>query len=84
MEGTTAVAAFPSALAEKGFEICAVDEQAKSLLQTLQQVAQQLDDARLLRRQKSLNFTMFEKRMFDDTFRNTEEAIRQYVDTKCE
>ena len=85
MEGTSAVTAFSAALgstanlSEKGFEICAVDEQAKSLLQTVLQVAAQLDDARLLRSQKSSHFDHLEKHMFDETFRSTENAIRQYV-----
>lgn len=82
MESPTAMAAFASVLgptskiAEKGFEICAVDEQAQGLLSTVQQVAGQLDDARLLRREKSRLFTDFEKRMFDDTFRHCEDAIK--------
>lgn len=82
MQSPAAVAAFASVLsptvplAEKGFEICAVDERAKGLLQTVQQVAGRLDDARTLRRQKSGLFTDFEKRMFEDTFRHCEEAIR--------
>lgn len=62
-------------LAEKGFEICAVDEQARGLLQTVQQVAGQLDDARALLRQRSAHFSDFEKRMFEDTFKHTEDAI---------
>ena len=63
-------------LAEKGFEIRAVDEQARFLLQTVQQVAGQLDDARLLRRQKSGKFSDYEKGRFDDTFYHCEDAIR--------
>lgn len=81
MDGNTAIAAFSSVLAstvrvEKGFEIYAVDEQAKGLLKTVQQVSTTLDDARALRRQKSTLFTPFEKRMFDDSFRSTEEALQ--------
>ena len=82
MESPTAVAAFASVLgptikhAERGFEVRAVDEQARSLLSTVQQVAGQLDDARLLRTQKSNQFSDFENRMFDDTFRHCEDAIK--------
>lgn len=82
MDGTTAVTAFSSVLAstpklaENGFDICAVDEQAKGLLQTVQQVAGQLDDAKSLRQKKSALFTASEKRTFDDSFRHTEDAIR--------
>lgn len=60
---------------EKGFEINAVDDQAKSVLQTVEQVSVQLKDATTLRRQKSSLFTRFEKRMIDDTIRYTEDAI---------
>lgn len=60
---------------EKGFEIKAVDDQAKSVLQTVEQVSGQLKDAATLRRQKSSLFTKFEKRMIDDTLKYTEEAI---------
>ena len=83
MESPTAIAIFASVLgpraklAEKGFEICAVDEPARGLLQRAQQVAGQLDDARLLRRQHSGRLTDFEKRMFDDALGHGEDAIRQ-------
>ena len=82
MDNPTAVAAFASVLgtsaklAEKGFEISPLDEQARDLLQTVQQVAGQLDDARSLLRQNSRKFSDHEKRMFDDTFYHCEDAIR--------
>ena len=83
MDGASAITAFSSVLtstvkfAEKAFEIAAVDSQAKAVLQTVNQVSGQLRDARTLRRQKSSLFSTFEKRMFDDTFRHTDEAISQ-------
>lgn len=83
MESPTAVAVLASVLgstvklAEKGFEICAVDEQARGLLQMVQQVGGQLDDARALRRQNSGRLTDFERRMYDNAFRRGEDAIRQ-------
>lgn len=64
-------------IAEKGFEICAVDTQAQAVLKTVNQVSGQLRDAKILRRQRSSLFTPFEKRMFDDTFHHTDEAIRE-------
>ncbi|KAK5112468.1 hypothetical protein LTR62_004225 [Meristemomyces frigidus] len=81
MEGTIPLAAISSALtatvgiAEKLFQIHAVTEQAQSLLGTVHHVATDLQEARLLRRQKSALFTAREKRMFDETFRRTEEAV---------
>lgn len=60
---------------QKVFEVYAVDEQAKSLLKTVDQISCELQDARLLRRQKSSLFTNVEKRMIDDTFRRTDDAI---------
>ena len=64
-------------IAEKVFEIHAVDEQAKAVLQTVSQVSGQLENAKTLRRQKSSLLTTFEKRMFDENFNHTEEAIRE-------
>ena len=81
--GAGAITAFSSVfvstikIAEKVFEIRAVDEQAKAVLQTVNQVSGQLESARILRRQKSTLFTTFEKQMFDETFRRTDEAIKQ-------
>lgn len=60
---------------EKGYEISAVDDQAKSVLKTVEQVSGQLRDATALRRQKSTLFTKFEKRMIDDNIKFTQEAI---------
>jgi len=82
MDGTTALSALSSVLtttvkiAEKAFEISAVNDQAKNLLQTVNQLSGQLKDARSLRRQKSALLTTFEKRMFEDTFKHTDTAIR--------
>lgn len=64
-------------IAEKSFEICAVDEQAKSLLKTADQVAGQLRYAKALRHQKSHLFTVLEKQMFDETLISTDDAIRE-------
>ena len=63
--------------ADEAFEIYAVDEHAKGVLQTANHVAVQLHSARSLRRQKSSLFTIYEKRIFDDTFHYTDEAIYQ-------
>ena len=82
MQSPTAVGAFASVLgptfklADNGFEIRAEDEQARGLLQTVQQVASQLDNARLLQRQRSGRFSDNEKRLFEETYRNCEDAIR--------
>lgn len=83
MEGASAITAFSSVLAstvkiaEKTFEICAVDSQAKAVLATINQCSSQLNDARILRRQKSSDFSTFEKQMIDNTFKHTEEAIKE-------
>ena len=83
MDGASALTAFSSVLtstvkfAEKAFEYSAVDAQSRAVLQTVTQVSSQLRDAKTLRRQKSALFTTFEKRMFDDTFQHTDEAIQQ-------
>ena len=81
MDGTALAGAVSSALAstvkiaEKAYEIRAVDEQAKGLLKTVDQVSHQLRDAKKLRSRKSALFTIVEQRMFDQTFGYTEEAI---------
>src|ERR1700761_188527 len=64
-------------IAEKIFEICAVDEQAQAVLQTVDQVSGQLETARILRRQRSSAFTPSEKKMFDESFRHSQNAIEQ-------
>jgi hypothetical protein len=64
-------------VAEKIFEILAVDEQATAVLQTVDQVSGQLEIARTLRRQRSSVFTISEKRMFDESFRHSQNAIEQ-------
>lgn len=64
-------------VAEKVYEIYAVDEQAKAVLQTVNQVSSQLDSTKHLRRQKSGLLTPFEKQIFDNTIHHTDEAIRQ-------
>ncbi|KAK3117677.1 hypothetical protein LTR53_000705 [Teratosphaeriaceae sp. CCFEE 6253] len=81
MDGTIPISAVSSVLGtaigitQKAFEIYAVDEQAKSLLKTVEQVSCELREARTLRRQKSSLFTTMEKRIFDSTFERTEAAV---------
>lgn len=62
-------------IAEKVYEIRAVGEQSKGLVETINQVNQQLDTARCLRRQKSHLFSTFEKDGFEQTFLSTEKAL---------
>ncbi|KAI5367182.1 hypothetical protein Slin14017_G022180 [Septoria linicola] len=81
MEPATAVSAVSAALTstvkltEKVFEIRAVDKQARSLLETINEVNGQLDVAKDLRRQKSGLLTVVEKKMMDTTYQSTELAI---------
>lgn len=83
MDGTSALSTVGSILtatvkiAEKVFEIYAVDTQAKAVLQTVNQVSEDLRVARTLRRQKSDIFTSIEKKRFDETFAHTDAAIHQ-------
>lgn len=78
---TAALSAVSGALAttikitEKVFEILAVDEQSRSLLATINQVNQQLETAKTLRRQKSSLLSANEKRTINQTFVSTEEAL---------
>lgn len=80
---TTTISAFSGVIvstvktAEKIFEICAVDDQARSLLATVDQVMSQLRDARALRHKKSSLFTTFEKQTFDSCFSHADRAITQ-------
>ena len=62
-------------ITEKVFEILAVGEQSRSLLATINQVNQQLDTARSLRRQKSGLLSTNEKDSIQQTFKSTEEAL---------
>lgn len=62
-------------IAEKVYEIRAVGEQSTSLVETINQVNQQLDTARSLRRQKSHLFSTSEKDGFEQTFSSTERAL---------
>lgn len=81
MDPSSAVSAISAGLGasfrilEKGFEINAVGDQAKSVLRTVDQVSGQLRDATTLRRQKSSLFTKLEKQMIDKNIKYTEEAI---------
>jgi hypothetical protein len=83
MEPTVAVSAVSAAvtstvkLTEKVFEIRAVDKQASSLLDTIDQVNGQLDLAQDLRRQKSTLLTVVEKKLMDSTFQSTERTLAQ-------
>lgn len=83
MDGASAVTAFSSVIAstvkiaEKTFEIRAVDSQAKAVLATVTQCSTQLENARILRRQKSFDFSTFEKQMIDNTFQHAEEGIKE-------
>ena len=65
--------------AESDYEICAVDDQAKLVLQTVNQLATQLDNGRALRKQKASVFTIAEKGMIDEAFRQTEHAIQHFA-----
>ena len=60
---------------EKVFEIKAVDEQASSLLDAVNEINGQLDAAKALRRQNSQLLSSAEKRLIDGTFQNTERAL---------
>lgn len=62
-------------ITEKVFEILAVGEQSRSLLATINQVNQQLETARTLRRQKSGLLSTIEKQSIQQTFLGTEEAL---------
>jgi hypothetical protein len=79
--GTLSLSGIPSALgvaikiAEKTFEILAVDEQARSILKTVDQVTSDLGFARTLRRKKSSLLTRLEKELIDATLRHTDEAV---------
>lgn len=64
-------------ITEKVFEILAVGEQSRSLLATINQVNQQLDTARSLRRQKSGLLSTNEKDSIQQTFKSTEEALER-------
>jgi hypothetical protein len=78
---TTALSAVSGALAtsikitEKVYEIIAVGEQSRSLLTTINQVNQQLETAKTLRRQKSGVLSTSEKETIEQTFASTEEAL---------
>lgn len=78
---TTVLSAVSSALVttikitEKLFEIIAVDEQSNNLLATINQVNEQLEIARTLRRQKSDLFSEAEKTRLKRTFENTDKAL---------
>lgn len=70
------VAPYAVRLAENVFEIHAVDDQAKTLIDLVKQMNTQLDLARAVRRQKSGLLTRFERRYMDNIFSSTEVAIR--------
>lgn len=62
-------------ITEKVYEIVAVDEEAKDLLETTNQINDQLAHAKKLRRQKSGLLSTDEKDMVDKIFANTEKAV---------
>lgn len=62
-------------ITEKVYEIIAVGEQSRSLLTTINQVNQQLETAKTLRRRKSGLLSPSEKVQIEQTFASTEEAL---------
>jgi hypothetical protein len=60
---------------EKAFEVIFVGEQSRRLLKTIDQVKQQLEFARTLRRQKYGLPSTSEKETIRQTFASTEEAL---------
>ncbi|KAK5125634.1 hypothetical protein LTR85_011908 [Meristemomyces frigidus] len=62
-------------ITEKVYEIVAVDQEAKDLLQTTDQLNNQLAHGQKLRRQKSGVLSRTEKDMIDDIFISTAKAI---------
>ncbi|KXT02422.1 hypothetical protein AC578_7823 [Pseudocercospora eumusae] len=81
METTTSSGAEPTGLTsamerkETGVEIKAVDEQASSILDTVNGINGQLDAAKTLRKQKSRLLSSIEKRLIDSTLENTEKTL---------
>lgn len=81
MEMTSTLSTLSTAFAvtlritEKIYDIIAVDQEAKDLLETTAQVTKQLAHARRLRRQKSGLMNNEEKLMVDQVFVSTEKAV---------
>lgn len=76
MDPATAASAVSALkLTEKVFEIKAVDEQANSLLETVNEINGQLDAAKSLRGQKDSLLSTVEKTLIDRTFESTERAL---------
>lgn len=81
METTTSPKSEPTGLrsamelTENVVEIKAVDEQASSILDTVNDINGQLDAAKTLRKQKSRLLSSIEKRLIDSTLENTEKTL---------
>ena len=64
---------------EKVYEIVAVDEEARNLLETTAQISRQITYGKKLRRQRSGILSSDEKAMVDQVFESTEQAVNTVV-----
>ncbi|KXL42565.1 hypothetical protein M433DRAFT_428806 [Acidomyces richmondensis BFW] len=62
-------------ITEKVYEIVAVKQEAKDLLETTSRLTTKLEQAKVLRRQKSALLSVIEKSIISDTFTGAEKAI---------